>query len=440
MADSNAVDLLINARWILPIIPEEKIFEDCALIVNRGKIVAIAPQAEALKSYNAAATLNLKQHVLMPGLINAHGHAAMSLLRGYADDKPLQEWLEKHIWPTEARWVDEQFVKDGTELAIAEMIRSGTTCFADMYFYPEQAAVAAQTAGIRAQINFPVLDFPSNWAQDADDYLHKGLAVRDNYRTNALIDIGFGPHAPYTVADAPLQQIATLAEELDAPIQIHLHETAAEVEQAVSDSGQRPIERLQQLGLLSPLTQCVHMTQVSDSDIEILQQTGAHVIHCPESNLKLASGFCPVERLQQAGINVALGTDGAASNNDLDLFGELHTAALLAKAVSANAAALKAHKALQMATLNGAKALGLEEQIGSLETGKDADIIAVALNELETLPLYDICSQLVYGNNGHRVSHSWVQGKPLMLERQLQTLNSHELSSKARRWAEKLKQ
>ena len=432
------IDLVINASWILPIVPANSLLENCALAVDKGKILALVPQTEALKRFRARETLHLNNQVLMPGLVNAHGHAAMSLLRGYADDQPLHTWLNDHIWPAEGRWVSEEFVKDGTQLALAEMIRSGTTCFADMYFYPEQAAQACVEAQIRAQLAFPILDFPTAWGMNADDYLHKGLSLHDSLRGNSLVHAAFGPHAPYTVSDAPLQKIAVLAQEMDMPVHIHLHETAQEVSDSLEKYGCRPSQRLMSLGLLSPLTQCVHMTQIDGQDLTLLQQTGASVIHCPESNLKLASGFCPVDKLIKAGINVALGTDGAASNNDLNLFGELHTAALLAKAVAGDAAALDAHSALRMATLNGAKALGLDDKIGSLETGKIADLIAVDLGELDMQPIYNPASQLVYTHAGQRVSHVWVAGKMLLKERQLQTLNEREILGKAKWWRKQI--
>lgn len=433
------IDLLINARWIVPVVPENRIFEDCALAVHQGRIIALLPQEEATKRYQPARIENLPQHLLIPGLINAHGHAAMTLLRGYADDFALEDWLNNHIWPAEKQWVDPQFVRDGTELAIAEMIRSGTSCFADMYFFPEQTAQAALDAQIRCQVYFTIFDFPCAWGSGPEDYFNKGLALHDAYRGNNLVRIGFGPHAPYTVGDETLKKVAVLAQEMDTPVHIHLHETAQEIADSIEKYGVRPSQRLMDLGLLSPLTQCVHMTQINEIDIQILQQSGAQVVHCPESNLKLASGFCPVDKLLNAGINVALGTDGAASNNDLDMLGELKTAALLAKAVSNNPAALDAHSALRMATLNGARALGIDDQVGSLEIGKQADIAAIDLGDLDVQPIYNPVSQLVYTNAGQRVSHLWVNGKCLMRERELLTLNERELHSKVRQWQEKIK-
>lgn len=432
-------DTLIFPRWIVPVAPAGSVLEGYALAIAGGRIAAVLPAAEA-RDWQADHVVELPHHALLPGLVNAHGHAPMSLLRGYADDVALQDWLQQHIWPAEGRWVSEEFVRDGAMLAIVEMLRSGTTCFSDMYFFPNKVAQAAQDTGLRAQIHFPVFDFPSAWGQDADDYIHKGLQLRDDFKHSELITVAFGPHAPYTVSDAPLARIAMLAEELDAAIHIHVHETAQEVEEALRLHGERPLLRLQRLGLLGPRTMCVHATALDDSDIELLARNNCHVVHCPESNLKLASGFCPVQKLLDAGINVALGTDGAASNNDLDLFGELRTAALLAKAVAGDATALPAHAALRMATLSGAEALGLADRIGSLEAGKAADIIAVDLGALESQPLFNPVSQLVYGNSGSRVSHSWVAGRLLLNNREPTTINLYELRERIQRWQQTIEE
>ena len=432
------VDLIIHARWIIPIVPANKTLSDCALIINKERIIAIKPSAEANNLYKAKHTYHLDNHVIMPGLINAHGHAAMSLLRGYADDLPLDTWLNEHIWPVEAKHVSTDFVQQGTELALAEMIRSGTTCFSDMYFFPDQTASASHQAGMRCQIAFPVLEFASAWANDPNTYISKGLALRDNYRSNDLINVVFGPHAPYTVNDDTFERIAILAPEIQSPIHIHLHETSHEISESVEVSGKRPIQRLYDLGVLTPATQCVHMTQINDNDIELLKISGAHIIHCPESNLKLASGFCPVDRLMNAGVNVALGTDGAASNNNLDMFGEMHTAALLGKAIANNAAALNAEQVLAMATINGAKALGIDDCVGSIEVGKAADIIAIKLDDIEQAPLHDIASTLVYTHNGHRVSHSWVNGRILLEDFILTTININQVKRQAKEWQQRL--
>lgn len=438
MDNMKTVETLIYAEWIIPIVPHDCILTKHAIAINDNKIIDILPTEKAKQHYQANNTLELPNQVLMPGLINSHGHAAMTLFRGLADDYPLMTWLEEYIWPAEQKWVNEDFVKDGTELAIAEMLRSGTTCFSDMYFFPNKTAEAAHHAGIRAQITFPVFDFPSAWGLDANDYIHKGLQLRDDFKHSQYIDIGFGPHAPYTVADKALQRVAMYAAELDSIVHMHLHETAHEVQDALKQNGERPLQRMNKLGLLSPRMQCVHMTELNDNDIELIVSSGAHIIHCPESNLKLASGFCPVDKLLKAGINVALGTDGAASNNGLDMFSELRSAAMLAKAVAGDATAVPAHQALRMATINGAIAMGMQDKIGSLEAGKEADIISIDLSDVESHPIYDPASHLVYTQCGHRVSNVWIAGKQVLAERQPTGLNLIELSEKATLWRDKI--
>ena len=432
------VDLMISPQWIIPVEPAGKVLEECSVVVHEGSIVALLPDSEALRKYVPEQHVKLPGQVLTPGLVNTHGHAAMSLLRGFADDQPLQSWLEDHIWPTESRWVSENFVRDGTELAIAEMIASGTTCFSDMYFFPDQVAEVSSRSGLRAQVAFPIINFPTAWARNADEYLHKGLALRDAYKDHSRINIAFGPHAPYTVDDSVLKKIAMWSEELDTCVQIHLHETALEVQQCLHATGKRPLQNLKELGFLSPLTQCVHMTQVNDDDIETLSHYNVQVIHCPSSNLKLASGFCPVSKLMANGINVALGTDSAASNNSLSLFPEIRPAALLGKAVAGDATAITAHQALAMATINGAKALGLSDRIGSIGVGKLADLIAVDLSAIPNQPLYNPLSQLVYTEQAQHVRHVWVEGKPLLKNGQLQTLHQQEITIKTKQWQQKI--
>ncbi|MEH6635231.1 MAG: TRZ/ATZ family hydrolase [Halioglobus sp.] len=430
-------DTLLHADWIVPVIPHAAVLENYSIALTGDRITALLPRHEALL-IDAGEVLELPGQALLPGLINCHGHAGMSLLRGYADDQPLMPWLEQHIWPAEEAHVSAEFVRDGTELAVAEMLRSGTTTFSDMYFFPDACAAAAERAGMRCQITFPVFDFPTAWARDADEYISKGLALRDNVKHSKLISVGFGPHAPYTVSEANLVKVATLAAELDIAIHIHLHETAGEVLQAVEQTGERPLDTLQRLGLLGPKTQCVHMTDLGEQDMALLAATGAHVVHCPQSNMKLASGACPVTRLLSKGINVALGTDSAASNNDLNLFGEMQAAALLAKLQAQDASALPAAEALAMATINGARAMGLEDSIGSLEVGKQADLIAVDLSGPETQPLYNPLSQLVYACNGSQVSHSWIAGQKVMTQRQLTHIDLPALATRTHAWQQKI--
>ncbi len=431
------VDTLITARWIIPVIPAT-VLNDHAIAIRDGKIVAILPAAAATATCTATQVIDYPQHALLPGFINAHTHAAMNLLKGIADDLPLDSWLQDHIWPAEARWLSESFVRDGSNLAIAEMIRSGTTTFNDMYLFPDIAAECAARAGIRAAIGIVVIDFPTPWARDADEYLSKGLALRDSLKGDALITIQLAPHAPYTVADGPLAQVATLANELDLPVHIHLHETEAEVAQAIRQGGMRPIQRLHKLGLLGPNLLAVHMTALDDDDIALAAEYNINVVHCPESNLKLASGICSVTQLQDAGINVALGTDGAASNNDLDMLGEMRTAALLAKGTSGDASRMTAHEALEMATINGARALGIGDRCGSLEAGKAADLIAIDMDTIETTPHYDPVSALVYSCSRNQISDSWVGGRQLMKNRLLTTLDEAELLQAARQWQQRI--
>ena len=433
------LDLLLLPTWLVPVEPAGVVLREHGLGIRDGHISLIAPRAEALH-HRATQVLELPQCLLAPGLINAHGHAAMSLFRGIADDLPLMTWLHEHIWPAEGKWVDENFVRDGTELAIAEQIKSGISCFSDMYFYPHTAADCVHAAGMRAQITVPVLDFPVPGALNAAEALRKGLQLFDDLKQHPRIRIAFGPHAPYTVSDDKLEQIRMLADELDAGIHMHVHETAEEVADAVARHGERPLARLARLGLLGPRFQAVHMTQIDDADLALLVEHNCSVIHCPESNLKLASGFCPVERLWQAGVNVAIGTDGAASNNDLDLLGETRTAALLAKAVAGSATALNAHSALRMATLNGARALGLEAQTGSLEPGKLADLVAFDLSGLAQQPIYDPVSQLIYASSRDCVKHLWVGGKQLLADGRLTRMDEQALIAKAREWGARIAQ
>ena len=432
------IDTLIKARWIIPVEPHARVYENHAIAIHGGRIVGILPTAEALAEYQPAQVEEMPSHALIPGLVNTHTHAAMSLLRGNADDLPLMEWLEDHIWPIERRYVGEAFVRDGTDLALAEMIRGGVTCFNDMYFFPEITARQVIQSGMRATVGMIMIDFPTNWASGPDEYLSKGLALYDSLRGEPLVNAAFAPHAPYTVSDGPLIRLRTLAEELDCPIHMHLHETADEVRQGRSSHGMRPLKRLGQLDLPGPRFIAVHMTQLEDDEIEYYAQFGGSIVHCPESNLKLASGFCPVAKLLNAGINVALGTDGPASNNDLDVLGEMKTAALLAKGVAGDARVVPAATALRMATLNGAKALGQDMEFGSLEVGKSADIVALDLGDIETQPLYDPISDIVYAASRHQVTDVWVAGRRLLNKRELTTLDREEITARAVAWRERL--
>lgn len=440
MPEQQAVRLMIKARWIIPIVPAGRVYEDCAIIVNGQNILAILPIAEAEKSYRAEQTVTLGRHILMPGLINAHGQTALTLLRGLACHNSQQGWLNDAFKPATAAFVETDFIRDSSELALAEMIKSGTSCFADRSFYPAQTAQVARRAHLRAQIAFPIQELTSSWADNADDCINKGLALHDEYRGDDLIRIAFAPDVSGFSADDTLKRIAVLTQELEASVQFSLHESAEAVASSTAQQGKRPIERLHELGLLSPLSQCVHMTEADHSDIALLASSGSHVIHCPESDLTLARGFAPVAELAKAGVNVALGTDAAADNNDLSMLGELHTAALLTPAVASDPEALSAHQALAMATLNGAKALGIDDITGSLEPGKAADIVAFELQPLQALAGQDMAAQLVYNNRAIAASHLWVAGKALMLSGHLQTLNQWDIAAKAQQWTANISQ
>ena len=434
------VNTIINARWIIPASGQEKndYLHQHSLVIHQGRIEAVLPTDTVREQYTAEETIDLANHALMPGMINTHTHAAMSLFRGLADDLPLMDWLNNHIWPAEAQWVNEEFVKDGTRLAIAEMIKGGTTCFNDMYFFPDITAQVSASSNIRATVGMIVIDFPSNWATDQNDYFDKGLQVHDQYKDHPLIQAAFAPHAPYSVSDEPLQRIQMLADELDVPIHMHVHETADEINMGMENHQCRPLERLNRLGLLSPSLMAVHMTQLTGEEIDLISETGTQVVHCPKSNLKLASGFCPVQKLVENNINVALGSDSAASNNNLDMLNEMQTAALLAKGVSGNAEAVPALQALKMATINGAKALGIDNETGSLEAGKSADITAIDMNKTGTEPVYNPISQIVYASQSADVTDVWIAGKQVLKSRQLTLMDEKAIIDKARNWQKRI--
>jgi 5-methylthioadenosine/S-adenosylhomocysteine deaminase len=432
-----SADYLLCPEWLITMEPNVTAQTGQCVAVANGRIAAVLPLEEALQRFNGT-RLDLPQQVLMPGLVNAHTHAAMSLLRGIADDLALEPWLSEHIWPAEARWVGPEFVADGTRLAGLEMLLGGVTCFADMYFFPGEAAEAAVATGLRAVIGIIAIQFPSAYAQDPSEYLQKGLAVRDRYRDEPRITSMFAPHAPYTVDDATLTRIRQLADELEIPIQMHIHETAAEVDEAVASHGQRPLTRLDRLGLVTPSLMAVHATCLSPEEIDLLGSHAATVVHCPRSNLKLASGACPTAALARAGVNLALGSDGAASNNRLDLWGDIQLAGLLAKWVDGDAATMPAGEVLKMATLGGAKALGLGNEIGSVTAGKWADLVSVDLSSAATQPVYDPVSQLVYSAGPRDVRHVWIAGEQRVRDGQPLDLDVNDIVTRAQDWARRI--
>ncbi len=432
-----AIDLRLDPRWIVPVEPAG-VLEQHALLIDAGRIVALLPTATAERDYVARERVALPTHVLLPGLVNAHTHAAMTLLRGIADDVPLKTWLEEHIWPREARFLSPEFVYDGSLIAAGEMLRGGVTCCGDQYFFPDAAARAYRQSGMRALLGLPVLDFPTPYAADAQAYLEAGLAVRDTWKHEAKLAFALAPHAPYTVGDSSWEKIVVYARQLDLPIQTHLQETRAELEQSLQSHGMSPLARLDRLGATGSNFIAVHAVHLVDSDLEVLARQGCQVVHCPTSNLKLASGLAPVLRLQARGINVALGSDGAASNNRLDLLAEMRLASLLAKVTSGDAAALPAATALHMATLGGAVALGLEAEIGSLQPGKQADAISVDLAAFQHLPCYDPLSHVVHVAGRDQVSDVWIGGQRLVKAGLLTTLDAADLAARARLWQDRL--
>jgi 5-methylthioadenosine/S-adenosylhomocysteine deaminase len=432
------IDLLIEARWIVPVEPHGVVFENHAVAVDGDRIIALLPIADARAAYAPRERVELTEHVLIPGLINSHTHNPMTLLRGLADDLPLMVWLQQHIWPAEAKVIGPEFVCDGVELAVAEMLRGGTTCANENYFFPDVIGATYRRMGFRAVVGLPVIEFPTAWAKSQDEYFERAGEVHDSFLGDNLVSTAFAPHAPYTVSDESFERIRVLSDQLDIPVHLHTHETAHEVEDEKAKSGLRPFQRLQKLGLVNDRLIAVHMTQLTDGEIAACAAAGVSVVHCPESNLKLASGFCPAEKLRLAGVNVALGTDGCASNNDLDMFGEMRTAALLAKAVAGDAAAFDAAFALRAATLNGARAIGLEAKIGSIEVGKQADFAAVRLDDLETQPMFHVISQLVYAASRHQVSDVWIAGKRKLAARELIGVDTAAILDKTRAWRERI--
>ncbi|OAI48866.1 N-ethylammeline chlorohydrolase [Gammaproteobacteria bacterium SCGC AG-212-F23] len=432
------VDTLIHARWLITCEEENKILENHSLVVNDKKIMAILPTHEAQKNYTATHTENFPGHAIMPGLINAHTHLAMNYFRGLADDLALMDWLNNHIWPAEKKWVSHEFVYDASLFAMAEMIRSGTTCFNDMYFFPIATAEAVDIAGMRAHIGMTVIDFPTAWATTSEEYFALGMEFFEKYKNHDLVKATLAPHAPYTVCDKNLLTVKDIAEKYDLKINLHLHETRDEIAQSLTQYKMRPIQRLQQLGLMTSRLIAIHMTDINEEDLAIVAASHVSVVNCPESNMKLASGICPVIKFKNHGINIALGTDGAASNNDLNMIGEMRTAAFLAKLSNGNPESLPAKEILKHATLNGAKALGIDHLTGSLSLGKSADIIAIHLDEIETLPVYHPASQIVYAAGRHQVTDVWCRGKRLLKNRELMTLDEAALKVKARDWAKKI--
>lgn len=430
---------LIEPRWLVTVEPDAQAREHQSVLIDQGVIHAVLPAEEARQRHPNARRIALPHHILIPGLVNLHTHAAMTLMRGLADDLPLMRWLQEHIWPAEAKHVSPEFVYDGTLVACMESIRGGVTHFNDMYFYPEMAARAVLDSGMRATLGVIVIEFPTAYASDAQTYLDKGLRTRDEFKDESRLTFTLAPHAPYTVSDKTFERVLTLAEQLSMPITMHVHETSEEIHASITEHGVRPIERLRNLGMLGPNLVSVHSVHLTEVEVELFAQFGCSVAHCPASNMKLASGIAPIAAMDSAGINVGIGTDGAASNNRLDMFEEMRLTALLAKVSSGQADTIPAHRVLEMATLGGAVALGLERQIGSIKPGKYADLVAVNLDALELSPCYDPVSHLVYAASRRDVSHVWINGEMLLSDGAFTTLDSEAASARAESWRMKLR-
>lgn len=434
-----ACDTLINAAWCVPVEPADAVLVDYAVAITDGRITDLLPIHEAREKYKPGVTIERPGHVLIPGLVNTHAHSAMTLFRGLADDLSLERWLREIVWPLERRFVSAEFVRDGAKLAIAEMLRAGISCFSDQYFFPEIVAEAAAETQIRAVIGTPVLEFETAWAANAAQCLGKGTdLVHDPYADHPLISSAFAPHSIGTVSDQTFSEMRVLADQLDCPVQMHLHESAKEIEESVAKTGSRPIARLAGLGLLNSSLLAVHAVHLTDDEINELAGAGVSVAHCPRSNLKLADGIAPVTRMLERGINVALGTDSAASNNVLDILGEMRTAALIGKVAAEDAEALSAAQMLRMATLDGAKALGLADDTGSVEIGKWADLTCVDLDRLHSQPVYNPVSQLVYTANAEQVSDLWVAGRHLLDTGELTHIEPEDVLQRAAEWRQQI--
>lgn len=433
------VDLILRPRWIIPVEPRHLVLENHDLVIHQGRILDLLPREQTAQHYLATTTEDLAEHVLLPGLVNVHCHAAMALMRGIADDLLLQAWLETAIWPRESQWIGTEMVRDGTQLACAEMLLAGITTFNDMYFFPDAAAEAVDQAGIRASLGILAFEVPTAYGHDADDYLNKGLAVRDRLRNHPRLSFMLAPHAPYTVSDRTFEKVATLAAQTGLGIHIHLHETLSEVEQSLKQYGERPIQRLERLGVLGPQTLAVHAVALNDNDIATLARHNTHVAHCPTANLKLGSGIARSLDLNMAGINIGVGTDGAAGNNRLDLLSEARLAGLLAKGTSGEANALPAHELIYMATLGGAHAIGLSERIGSLVPGKQADLCALRLDTPATVPVFDAASHVLYAAGREHVSDVWIDGESVVKRKQLVRISQEEVYAKAKTWQNRLR-
>ncbi len=435
-----SIEQIVHAKWVITADHDNPVLENHSLLIEHGVIRDILPTLYVKDHFFSTQIDEYSQHIIMPGLINAHTHIGMNYFRGLGSDLALMDWLTQYIFPAEKKWLSHEFVRDASLFAIAEMIRSGTTCFNDMFYFLQGTAEAVELSGIRAFIGMTIIEFPTAWAQTTDEYFSKGLEFYEQYKHHDRITATFAPHAPYTVSDQSFMRIKELAELHQLKINLHLHETTDEIEQSMKQYQKRPIKRLQELGFLSNNLLAIHAAQLNEEDMDILLASNTNIVHCPESNMKLASGICPIDKLRSLGLNVALGTDSVASNNDLDMISEMRSATLLSKISTMSPTSLNTQDTIELATINGAKALGVDHLLGSLQKGKSADFIAIDLDTIEALPVYEPSIQLIYSSSRHQVSDVWVAGKQLMKDRELLTLNELELKDKARFWGNKINQ
>ena len=433
----NKVDTIINSRWILPIKPKNKVLENSSIVINNSVILDIDSTDIINNRYESKNLYNLNDHCVMPGFINNHTHLSMSLFKGIADDLNLDEWLRNEIWPLETKHVNEEFVELGSKLAIIELIKSGSTCFNDMYFFPEVTAYASLELGIRASLGLITIDFPSNYAQNSGEYLEKGLAIRDKLKNETLVSFTMAPHAPYTVGDDTLKKIFTLSNELDLPVHMHIHETENEIKESIKKYNQRPIERLMKLGLINPNFIGIHAVHLNSTDISILSKNKANLVSCPISNLKLGSGIPNATLQNLEKINLSFGTDGSASNNKLDILSEARLGSLLLKGISKDATKFNSNTVLECLTINAAKSLGMENIIGSVEKNKAADLIAINFKKITSQPIFKPVSHIVNATDRENISHSWVNGKCIMEDRNVLTIDENLINQKVQRFVKK---
>ncbi len=436
----DAIDLIINGDHIVTMDTAGTIIEDGAVAVDGGIIIGVGPAAEINATYVAAENFTAANRVVMPGLVNGHTHAAMSIFRGIADDLALKEWLNDYMFPAEVEFVDAEFVRLGTELACWEMIRGGTTTFVDMYYFPDTIAEVVESCGMRAMISATVIDQRSPDAANAEDSLRNGREYAERWQgRNSRITPIFGPHANFTLSEDQLKATREAATALGMPISIHLSESQFMNQYSIDNFGITNIAMFESIGFFDGPTIAAHVVWPTDAEILILAERQVGVIHNPTSNMKLASGISPVTKMLDAGVRIGLGTDGAASNNDLDMWEEMHLATLLQKVDTLNPEVLPAATVLSMATIDGAIAIGLGDSIGSIEVGKRADIILVAIDNVHQVPMYDVISHLVYVTDHQDVASVIVDGRILMKEGEVLTIDTKRVAEEANALAAQIK-